>query len=143
MDRNKLIATLRQIKNLAKEAIDDRVKGRQTLKSQVAPAARSGSVEIDFSKPLRPFVKTYGKGLSGPKKFALLLSWLSKGDLKKQVPLSEIQKQWNRMTAKPFLGMKFNRFFPAEARSNDWVELKKKGLYSLRPSWRDIFRNGD
>jgi len=83
-------------------------------------------------------MKSCAKGLSGPKKFALLLSWLTKGDLKKEVELKEIEGHWNRMTS--LLEMKFNRFFPAQAKDNDWVQSKKKGLYNLRPAWRDILK---
>lgn len=83
-------------------------------------------------------MKAHAKGLSGPKKFALLLGWFAKGDLKKEVAHSEIEAQWNRMTS--LLEMKFNRFFPAQAKDNDWVESKKKGLYNLRPGWRDALK---
>ena len=83
-------------------------------------------------------MKSYSKGLSGPKKFVLLLSCLAKGDLRKKVPLREIEGRWNRMTS--LLEMNFNRFFPAQAKDNDWVESKKKGLYNLRPIWRDILK---
>ncbi len=93
-------------------------------------------MQIDFDKPLRPFMKNYAKGLSGPKKFVLLLSRLTRGDLKNEVELKDIQKHWNRMTSKDLLGIKFNLFFSAQARNNDWVESKKKGVYNLRPSWR-------
>ena len=92
--------------------------------------------------PVEPFIKEHVKGMSGPKKFVLLLSWLVKGALKTEVSLSDIQVQWNKMTRKSLLGMEFNRFFPAQARENNWVESKKKGSYNLRPSWKDIFKDG-
>ena len=79
--------------------------------------------------------------MSGAKKFTLILSWLAKGDLKKEILHSEIENQWGRMTAKSLLGQKYNRFFPAEAKDSDWVDSKKKGIYSLRPSWKKIFEN--
>jgi hypothetical protein len=103
------------------------------------PAEESANraAELDFEKPLRPFVKAYAKGLSGPQKFILLLSWLSKGDPKNEVKLSDIQEQWEKMTEKSLLGIKFNRFFSAQARNNDWAESKKQGVYNLRPSWRN------
>jgi len=77
--------------------------------------------------------------MSGPKKFTLLLAYLAKGDLKKVIALEEIQKQWNKMTAKSLLGMEFNRFYPASAKENDWVNSEKNGSYNLRPAWTAIF----
>lgn len=141
MTRGRLIAALQQIKALAEESL--RAAGEQPVlrsskKKSVQPKDHR-PVQVDFAKPLRPFIKSYAKGFSGPKKFVLLLSWLAKGDLKKEVPLGEIGGHWNRMTS--LLEMKFNRFFPAQAKDNDWVESKKKGLYNLRPVWRDILKS--
>lgn len=106
---------------------------KQIKKTIVSPA------KIDFDIPIRAFIKKYAKGMSGPKKFTLLLSWFVKGDLKKEMSLKELEKNWNKMTAKSLLRGKFNRFYPAEARANDWVDLRIKGFYNLRPSWSDIF----
>lgn len=94
----------------------------------------------NFNMPLRPFIKKHVKGLSGPKKFVLLVSWLTKGDTQKQVSLEEVKENWNKMTSKSLMGIKFNRFFSAQARDNDWVESKKKGIYNLRPSWNKCFK---
>ena len=140
MNRGKLISTLQQIKILAEESL--RAVGGQaeprSLKKKPAQARGHGPLQVDFNKPLRPFMKSCAKGLSGPKKFALLLSWLAKGDLKKEVTLNEIEGHWNRMTS--LLEMKFNRFFSAQAKDNDWVESKKKGFYNLRPAWRESLK---
>jgi hypothetical protein len=139
MNRSKLISTLQQIKALAEECLEDvsdsATSKRLTEKPLVRPRAAS-PVSIDFDKPLRPFIKEYARGLSGPKKFALVLSRLVKGDLKKEIALEEIQKHWNKMRAKSLLGLTFNRFYPARAAENDWVESKKKAFYNLRPSWK-------
>lgn len=96
--------------------------------------------ELDFDQPLRPFIKNHGKGMSGPKKFTLLLARLANGDATKGIALKELEKQWNKMTAKSLMGMEFNRFYAGAAKNNDWVESGKQGLYNLRPSWRDILR---
>ena len=128
MNPGRLIVALEQIKALADESLHAaREQGglRSTKKSSVQPKDHI-SLQIDFKKPLRPFIKTHAKGFSGPKKFVLLLSWFAKGDLKREVSLAEIEGHWNRMTS--LLGMNFNRFFPAQAKDNDWVESKKKGL---------------
>ncbi|MBI2644246.1 MAG: hypothetical protein HYW95_01900 [Candidatus Wildermuthbacteria bacterium] len=98
--------------------------------------SRAGS--IDFDKPLRPFMKQYvTKNMSGAKKFTLLLARLTKGDTKKEITLTEIEKQWSRMTS--IVGTDFNRFFTSAAKDNDWVESKRKGFYNLRPNWKEIF----
>jgi hypothetical protein len=140
MTRKGLIAALKQIRALAEESL--RSAGEQpeprSSKKNSLQAKDRGPIQLDFDRPLRPFMKSYSKGLSGSKKFVLLLSGLAQGDLEREVSLGEIEGQWNRMTS--LLEMKFNRFFPAQAKDNDWVESRKKGLYNLRPVWRDIFK---
>ena len=111
------------------------------MKKSPALPHNSKVIDIDFGKPLRPFVKQYAKGLSGPKKFVLLLSRLAGGDVKKEVGIEEVKKHWNKMKAKSLLGLDFNTFYPTRAGENDWVETKKKGIYNLRPSWKDIFKS--
>lgn len=140
MNTNALTSKLKELKDIAEECLtiigqahSDAPKGKAALNKKERSPAR-----LDFSKPVRPFMKTYSKNLSGPKKFVLLLAWLTKGDLKKQVLQSEIQRHWARMTA--ILEMDFNRFFPANAKDRDWVEAKTKGLYNLRPSWSEALK---
>ena len=140
MTPDRLIAALQHIRALAEESL--RAAGerpeRRYSKKKSLQTKDQGPIQLDFDRPLRPFMKSYSKGLSGPKKFVLLLSCLAKGDLRKEVSLREIQGHWNRKTS--LLEMNFNRFFPAQAKDNDWVESKKKGLYNLRPIWRDILK---
>ena|SRR5260370_37185515 len=104
-----------------------------------APATKVNSRALDFSVPMRAFVKKYGAGLSGAKKFTLLVAYLTKGDNSKRVSLAEVEKHWNKMTAKALLGMKFNRLYSSQARDNDWATTEKTGSYHLRPSWKEIF----
>lgn len=93
----------------------------------------------DFSIPIRAFVKKYARSMSGPQKFVLLLAYFSKGERNKNILLFDIEMKWNHMTSKSLLSMKFNRFYPAQAKENDWVESKKQGEYNLRPAWQEIF----
>ena len=61
------------------------------LKAVNAAKATSTSVRagaMDFTMPLRAFVKKHGQGLSGAKKFTLLIAYLTGGDSNKTVPLS-------------------------------------------------------
>ncbi len=109
----------------------------KTAARSLKPSHRS-TPTLDFSMPLRAFVKKHCDGLNGAKKFTLLLAYLTRGDASKTVPLSDIEAQWNKMTAKGLLGMKFNRLYTSRARENDWVSTEKAGSYRLRPSWRVI-----
>jgi hypothetical protein len=142
-----LISQLERIKDLLEASIDLARSG--TSRKVVAqkrggrPEAKKGSSNrFDFSKPIRPFIKQHAGRLSGPKKFTLVLAHLSGGDASKKVTLEDIQTCWNRMTEKGLLGMKFNRFYSAQAKNNDWVNTEKSGRYYLRPSWKDIFHEG-
>lgn len=141
MNTDALILRIKELKAIAEECLTMLGQVEPHSSRVNAPAAnkRRNPLRLDFGKPIRPFMKAYAKNLSGPKKFVLLLAWLTKGDLKKQVLQSEIQKQWNRMTA--ILEMDFNRFFAAAAKDNDWVEAKTKGLYNLRPAWSDSIKD--
>lgn len=144
MDRDKLISSLHQIKALTEECLEnlgDSTRPKRATKKTPTPLHAPRVLSIDFDKPLRPFVKQYAKGMSGSKKFVLLLSRLVKGDLKKEVSLEEIQEHWNKMISKSLLAQDFNYFFSAQAKDNDWVETKKKGFYNLRPSWKDILKS--
>jgi hypothetical protein len=137
-----LIARIEQAQELLNEALVLARKGAGKAafaKQDHFPKDKSPAKELDFSMPIRAFVKKQGAGMSGPKKFALLLAYLAKGDLKKTIPSVEIKKHWNKMTAKSLLGMEFNTFYSASAKENDWVNAEKNGSYNLRPSWKAIF----
>jgi hypothetical protein len=139
MDRDKLIASLKEIEALAEECLEhlgDSAKPKRLTRKSPARSRPASPASLDFDKPLRPFIKQHAAGLSGPKKFVLLLSRLVKGDPKKEIAIEEIQKHWNKMKAKSLLGLEFNHFYPARAGENDWVETKKKGFYNLRPNWK-------
>jgi hypothetical protein len=96
---------------------------------------------LRFDSNARAFVKSHAKGLSGPKKFVLILAYLAKGDIHKEVSLGNIQKLWNSMTSSSLLGMEFNLSFSIRAKENGWVDSKKRGIYTLDDSWKTIFNN--
>jgi hypothetical protein len=109
--------------------------------ARTVPARRppaSTSVKLDFTKSERAFVKVHARGLSGPKKFVLLLAHLAKGGIGKEVSLNEVQKRWNKMTAGTLLGCKFNTFYSNTAKDNGWVDTKEKGIYVLTSSWKEV-----
>jgi hypothetical protein len=133
---------LGKIQSLVGDCIDLLRQLQKTPSSPAKPAAhpRRADNSVRFDIHARAFVKRYAKNLaSGPKKFVLALAFLAKGDISKEVPLNEIEKLWNRTSAKTLLGMKFNSFFTAKATENGWVDSKKRGFYNLDRSWKDIF----
>jgi len=137
-----LIERLEQAQIILNEALVLAKKGVRKRPPSKEPhhANEKSSLEpLDFTMGIRGFVKRYAKGISGPKKFALLLAYLAKGDLKKTIPFVEIKKHWNNLTAKSLFGMEFNSFFASFAKENDWVNSEKNGSYNLRPSWKAIF----
>lgn len=116
--------------------------GARAASSKKAPTTRprTNYRALDFSMPIRAFVKQYGRNMNGSEKFTLLVAYLTKGDATKRVRLAEVEKHWNRMTAKGLLGVKFNRLYTSQARENDWANTEKTGSYHLRPAWKEIFR---
>jgi len=143
MDNNKLISLLQQIKDLVEESIailKGSAKHQRVAKNPTIPLHALKPTSLDFDKPMRPFIKQYAKGMSGPKKFTLLLSRLVKGNLKQEITLEEIEKNWNKMKSEDLLGMDFNRSFAGRAKNNDWVDSNRRGVYNLRPSWMAILK---
>lgn len=108
-----------------------------TSKSRISTT--SADAHLDYSLPERAFMKKHSARLSGAKKFTLLLAYLAKGKAGQEVQLAEIAKRWNKMTS--ILGYEFNRFFTNAAKENGWVDVKKAGVYVLRPSWREVFHD--
>jgi hypothetical protein len=140
IDVSQLTDQLEQAYALIGDALSVLKRDKKKAASR-APAAKTkkSSKALDFSTPIRAFIKKHAGGMSGPKKLALLVAYLTKGDATKQIPLADVEKQWNKMTAKNLLGVKFNRFYTSQAKENDWVTTGKTGAYSVRPSWKDIF----
>lgn len=95
--------------------------------------------QLNFGLNERNFVRTNGKGLSGPKKFVLLLAREAKGKVEVEVKLDVLRTKWNKMTSKGLMGYKFNLFYPNEAKTNGWIDSKKTGSYQLCDTWMEIF----
>ncbi len=94
---------------------------------------------FNFKMNERAFIKQYAKGLSGPKKFVLLLAYIVKGEVGKEISLSKIKERWNKMTTKSLMGYKFNLYYSNEAKNQGWVNSKKYGFYCLTSNWMKIF----
>ena len=145
MGKENIIQKLQQIKALTESCIAElyskeglkKTPRRKSLGTELAVSMR-----INFNMNKRAFIKKYGKGMSGPKKFVLILAFLVKGEIRKDKSIREIKKHWNKMT---FLLKKkgekgvFNAYYSTTAKDNNWVDSKKSGLYHLTPSWIGIF----
>lgn len=54
-------------------------KAASTRKNQIAAASHQPK-QVDFELSIRNFVKTYGRSMSGPQRFALLVAYYTKGN---------------------------------------------------------------
>ena len=97
--------------------------------------AISGTIE--FSLPIRAFVKKYAAGNSGgAAKFTVLLAFLVRGADELEIPAETIRTEWSRLTA--HLGA-FNRAHATRAKDRAWVDSPGQGTYRLGPLWREAF----
>lgn len=108
--------------------------------SRPSPRRRAGTRgsspgRANFSTPMRAFIKAHARTLSGPKKFALLVAYLSKNNPENTVLFTEIESNWNKMTG--HLG-KFNPAHSTRAKDNGWVDSPKQGVYVIVPGWEVI-----
>jgi hypothetical protein len=139
MENEKIIQKLSQAKQIIVECLQE-MSGKKAVPQKRKQVERGvpANGDLDYSMPLRPFIKRHASKMSGPKKFILILAYLAKGNLKAGVKAESVQKEWNKATS--LLGGKFNWFYTGAAKDNDWVESKKQGSYNLRPAWREIFK---
>lgn len=138
-----LAGMLEMIRSLVSDCISLIAKPERR-RNPKSPAIKKGKAlppSLRFDSNARAFVKSHAKGLSGPKKFVLILAYLAEGDVHKDVSLGSIQKLWNSMTSSSLLGMDFNLSFSTRAKENGWVDSKKRGIYTLDHSWKTIFGN--
>lgn len=135
MSKNDLSSLITRIEHLEAEVFGGKVKRAE--ESAKTPA-KTKSQKLDFSINIRAFVKRFVADKSGPKKFVLLLAYLAKNEIGKNIALGDIRKEWNRMSAKSLLG-KFNRFYPNEAKTQGWIDSKEYGTYCLADSWQKSY----
>lgn len=119
------------------EKLEKAVFRSDTEKKKLPVKVLSVKTDMDFSINERTFVKRYTADKSGPKKFTLLLAYLAKGEVDKNIELSEIKKHWGKMTGKTLLG-KFNMFYPNDAKTRGWIDSKQYGSYNLTSEWKSV-----
>lgn len=133
----------RQLKK-AQKLIEDSITALSVLEGgarsgkQSKEASVSLSVPLNFSANERNFIRTHAKGLSGPKKFTLLLAYTAKGKAGVDVEVGNLSARWNKLKAKNLMGYAFNVKYPSEAKTYGWVDSKKYGTYCLTDSWKEI-----
>src|SRR3989338_1233302 len=136
-------ARLIEARGIIDECVQALSKGKgRKLKSVPAKAANpkpTGFAKLDFTLNQRNFIKTYAKGLSGPKKFTLLLAYNTKGKIGTKIELSKVRSMWNKMTSKNLMGYAFNLNYPTEAKTNGCIDSTKAGVYYLHQGWMNIF----
>jgi len=132
MTKENLADIIARIEKLEKEVFGS----TKNKKSLVATSPNQNS-KIDFSINERAFVNRYATEKSGPKKFTLMVAYLAKGEIEKNIQLSEIKKRWSKMSAKSLLG-EFNMFYPNDAKTRGWIDSKEHGSYCLTNEWKDM-----
>lgn len=115
------------------------VQKTRTSSKKVNDLKLTREAKLDFGLNERNFIKNYAKGLSGPKKFTLLLSFMAKGKVGTDIALDSIRSKWGKMTSKNLMGYEFNLNYPTEAKTRGWVDSKKSSFYHLRDKWMSIF----
>lgn len=119
-----------------------RVEALEALASSPESRSSFAPSTINFNLNQNAFVNKYANGKSGKEKFTLLVAFLAKGDETADVALKDIERLWNRMTAKTLLGVKFNRLYTSEAKTKGWVDSPKTGFYRLAAGWYEIYKEG-
>jgi len=94
------------------------------------------NAELDFSLPVRPFMNEYADGLSGSKKFTLLVAHFAKGEVDALVDRAEVVDAWNKMIG--LLGGKFNGAHESRAKDSGWVYVPASGQLALLKKWRQV-----
>ncbi len=145
MDRDRLVATLHQIKALVDEAIGDIGRSEPARKNKKVTIRRAtgqiSATEISFDTNVLAFMNRYARGLKGPQKFILLLARLAKGSTTRAMSFREVKKQWNKM--KSVMGGELNPAYANRAKAKGWVDAPKHGVYTLSASWKEALADLD
>ena len=136
MSKNDLTLLITRIERLEAEVFGDEAK--RSKKDSIKTSVKTKKPKLDFSINIRAFVKRFAADKSGPKKFVLLLAYLTKGELGKDVALSDIRKEWDKMKGKSMLG-EFNRNYSNTAKTKSWVNSSEYGTYCLADSWQESY----
>ncbi|MBI4243213.1 MAG: hypothetical protein HY606_03905 [Planctomycetes bacterium] len=115
------------------------VQKARTSPKKVSDQKLTREAKLDFGLNERNFIKIHAKGLSGPKKFTLLLAFMAKGKVGTDIALDSLRFKWGKMTSKNLMEYEFNRKYSTEAKTQGWVDSKKSSFYYLTNRWMNIF----
>lgn len=101
-------------------------------KAHVAPRA---TTKLSFSLNSRAFMNKFAKGISGSRKFTLLLAHLAQGKTGQEIAGERIASTWNRM--KSVLGGAYNGAHATRAKAEGWIDSPKWAHYALSSSWKE------
>lgn len=133
-----MLEKLQKIQYLLEECIEEMSKSGLKNGPKKQRKNKPANILPNFSLNERAFMKKYGKTLSGPKQFVLLVSYIARGDGKNVVKSEEITKRWNKLSSF-MIGGKSQRNFGTRAKENGWVDSPKHGNYTLSKEWTNIF----
>jgi len=134
-----MLEKLQKIQKLLTECFEELSKPGPKTNFKKQKTDASVKISPNFSLNERAFIKKYGKTLSGPKQFVLLVSYIAKGDSKNIVKSEEITKKWNKLSSF-MVGGKSQRNFGTRAKENGWIDSPKYGSYTLSKEWTSIFK---
>lgn len=133
-----MLKKLQKIQELLSECIAELSKSEQIKPSNKIEASNLIRKDLDFSLNIRAFMKKYGKDLSGPKKFTLLIAYIAEGDDKKIVKSEELSKELKSL--KSFFNGKTKKNYSTRAKENGWINSPNRGGYVITKNWLDIIK---
>lgn len=142
MDNKEIQNRLRQIISLAETCLAELGVVKSKNQGRVARSASKKITtqigKLDFKLNSRAFFKKYGKGLSGPKRFVLVVAYIAKGNKQSNLTSDEVKSCWNKHQ-KLLDGKLTTGVYGTRAKEDGWLDATKNGSYHLTDSWETIF----
>ena len=108
-----------------------------TRRKQKNPVHVSQKREINFNLNSRAFFKQNVKSLTGPKKYTLVVAYLTKGKVGQELSSDKIKACWDKHSK--LLGGKLKSgVYGTRAKESGWLDDPKYGFYCLTKDWVDI-----
>lgn len=141
MNNKKIQNKLRQIVSLAETCLAELGVAKPKYQGKVARATSKKMAtqigKLNFKINSRAFFKKYGKGLSGPKRFVLVVAYLGKGNKQSNITSDEVKNCWNKHQ-KLLGGRLTTGVYGTRAKEDGWLDAAKNGSFHLADSWQEI-----
>ena len=142
MNNKEIQNKLRQIVSLAEACLAElgvaKPKGQRKVARVASKKVITQIGKLDFKLNSRAFFKKYGKSLSGPKRFVLVVAYLAKGNKQSNITSDGVKNCWNKH--QKLLGGKLTTgVYGTRAKEDGWLDAAKNGSYHLTDSWETIF----